>query len=329
MKDGTLVGVVVPVYNGEATLDETLRSVRAQTHAALEIIVVDDGSTDDTHAIAQAHATADARVRVLHQSNAGVAAARNAGWREARAEYLAFVDADDLWAPRKIELQLAALVAGGPRAGLAYCWLDRIDVTGTVTREYRDARHAGRIVDKLLVSNFIGCGSTVLVRRQALVDVGGFDSSLRARGGEGCEDWLLNCLVAMHWELVLVREPLVGYRDQPGSMSRRRDTMLRSHMLMCERIVATQPVLRAHAHRGLQHYAYWLVQDAWRRDGWASCVRLLMTLRDGGHGRAAARLVLRDIPLEPARQLRNWLSRLRHGEPPAPAVRRVGRPFLP
>jgi glycosyltransferase involved in cell wall biosynthesis len=323
-----LVSVVVPAYNAQRTLDATLDSVRAQTHRALEIVVVDDGSTDGTRAIAERHATADARVRVIAQTNAGVAAARNAGWRDARADFVAFVDADDLWAPRKIELQLEALLAGGSSAGLAYCWLDRIDAAGNVTCEYRDARLEGRIVDKLLESNFVGCGSTVLVRRQALIDAGGFDISLRARGGEGCEDWLLNCLVAMHWELVLVRDPLVGYRDLPCSMSRRRDTMLRSHILMCERIAATEPALRAHALRGLNNYAFWLVKDAWRRDGWVSCARVLRTLHRGGHARAAMRVALRDIPLEPVRRLRDWLHHMRHGRPSAAAGQRVGRPFL-
>ena len=104
-----LVGVVVPAYNAAATLDETLRSVRAQTHRALEIIVVDDGSLDDTAAIARRHAAEDERVRVLCQANAGVAAARNAGWQSSRADLIAFIDADDLWAPTKIERQLQAL----------------------------------------------------------------------------------------------------------------------------------------------------------------------------------------------------------------------------
>jgi len=85
--DDTLVSVVIPAYNAQATLDETLSSVCAQTHQTLEIIVVDDGSTDGTHALAERHAAADARIRVLHQANAGVAAARNAGWQHSRAEF--------------------------------------------------------------------------------------------------------------------------------------------------------------------------------------------------------------------------------------------------
>src|SRR5215475_4737819 len=112
------VTVVIPAYNAEATLDETLRSVRSQTHRALEILIVDDGSSDGTPEVALAHAAADPRVRLIQQSNGGVAAARNRGIEEARATLIAPVDADDLWAPTKIERQVAALHRGGPRVAL-------------------------------------------------------------------------------------------------------------------------------------------------------------------------------------------------------------------
>ena len=121
------VTAIIPAYNAEATLDETLRSVRAQTHRALEILVVDDGSRDGTPAIALAHAAADPRVRLIRQGNAGVAAARNRGIEEARAALVAPVDADDLWAPTKIERQVAALRRGGPRVALVYTWSALID----------------------------------------------------------------------------------------------------------------------------------------------------------------------------------------------------------
>src|SRR5690348_12029992 len=112
MTDEELVSVVIPAYNAAATLDETLRSVRSQTHRALEIIVVDDGSVDDTREIAGRHAAVDDRVQVVTQSNAGLAASRNAGWMRARSELIAFIDADDLWAPTKIERQLERLRTG-------------------------------------------------------------------------------------------------------------------------------------------------------------------------------------------------------------------------
>lgn len=107
-----LVSVVIPAFNAEATIDETLCSVRSQSHERLEIIVVDDGSTDDTVAVAERHADRDPRITIIRQDNAGVAAARNAGWQAARAEFIAFIDADDLWAPGKIERQLQAMIDG-------------------------------------------------------------------------------------------------------------------------------------------------------------------------------------------------------------------------
>ena len=130
-----IVAAVIPARDAEATLDETLRSVRAQTHRALGILVVDDGSRDRTPEIAAAHAAADPRVRLVRQANAGVAAARNRGIAEARAALVAPIDADDLWAPTKIERQLAALRRAGPGAGLVYTWSLLVDDDGRVVGE--------------------------------------------------------------------------------------------------------------------------------------------------------------------------------------------------
>ena len=113
MTELQLVSVVIPAYNAASTLDETLRSVRSQTHQSLEIIIVNDGSTDETGTIAKRHAAEDKRVRIITQENAGLAAARNKGWGQARSNFIAFLDADDLWAPTKITQQIQALEAGG------------------------------------------------------------------------------------------------------------------------------------------------------------------------------------------------------------------------
>ena len=127
LNDADLVSVVVPVYNGAATLDETLSSVRGQTWKALEIIVVDDGSTDRSVDIAAEHVRQDSRVQIVKQANAGVAAARNLGIALARSQYIAPVDADDLWAPDKIELQMAEIQEAGETMGLVYTWFIIID----------------------------------------------------------------------------------------------------------------------------------------------------------------------------------------------------------
>src|SRR4051812_29793927 len=108
-----LVSAVIPAFNAERTINDTLRSVRSQTHRNLEIIVVDDGSTDRTRSIVEEHASRDSRVTLISQVNAGVAAARNVGWQSSHSEWIAFLDADDLWAPTKIEKQLEVMIAGG------------------------------------------------------------------------------------------------------------------------------------------------------------------------------------------------------------------------
>ena len=112
MLEGSVsVGVIVPMFNAERTIEATLESVCGQTHRALDIVVIDDGSTDASPSIVAAHADRDPRIRLVQQPNLGVAAARNLGAASTDAEFLAFIDADDLWAPSKIALQLQRATA--------------------------------------------------------------------------------------------------------------------------------------------------------------------------------------------------------------------------
>src|ERR1700742_3676970 len=104
-----LVTVVIPAFNAAATIDETMASARAQSHGNLEIVVVDDGSTDATARLVQAHAERDSRVRLIRQANGGVSVARNTGLHQARGALLATLEADDLWRPPKLVKQLAAM----------------------------------------------------------------------------------------------------------------------------------------------------------------------------------------------------------------------------
>jgi len=321
----TLVSVVVPAYNAAATLDETLHSVRAQTHRALEIIVVDDGSSDDTSAIAERHRAEDPRVIVMRQGNAGVAAARNAGWRAAHAKLIAFIDADDLWAPTKIERQLQALERAGPKAGLVYCWTARLHEDGTVLRYHGGIRVEGDALSRIIRSNYIGSGSNVLVRREALQDADGFDTRLHQANAQGCEDWLFSCRVAETYDFTCVPEYLVGYRYREASMSGNRVQMLKSHMLMCDTLLERRPDLRTGILSGLQSYCVWLLKDAINSRDWAQLWPLWRTAWHKDRS-MALRLVWREFLLDPARLLRDWAR-----ASPAPPVARsavLGRPFL-
>jgi glycosyltransferase involved in cell wall biosynthesis len=257
-----LVSVVIPAFNASSTIDETLRSVRSQSHDQLEIIVVDDGSTDDTVVVAQRHAAQDSRIIIISQCNAGVAAARNAGWQAARADFIAFIDADDLWAPCKIERQLQAMIDGGERTGLVYSWYACIDVNSLVNARCDPTFFHGDVLDYIFERNFIGNGSSALVRREALIAVNGFEIWLRASGAQGCEDLLFYCRVAEEYQFAVVPEYQIGYRDLPNNMSSDSARMFRSWILVADEMTARHPDRKTILDRGVKNYGRWLLRRA-------------------------------------------------------------------
>jgi glycosyltransferase involved in cell wall biosynthesis len=224
------VTVVVPTYNSGHLVGDAVASVLAQTVRPEAVIVVDDGSTDDT---AERLARYEARVHTIHQPNQGVSAARNRGLREARSGFVAFLDADDVWHPRKLELQLSILRAR-PDIGLlgtgTYPWPGEAP-------ELPGEPATGRLVpvpwERLAVRNgFVT--SSVLIRRTVLDRVGEFDTHLQ--GPEDHDLWLRVSEVAPTGNLDL---PLTGYRDVPGSLSkqarRMEEGMLRIIAKLAER----------------------------------------------------------------------------------------------
>jgi glycosyltransferase involved in cell wall biosynthesis len=240
-----LVSVVIPAYNASATIGSTLRSVVYQTHADLDIIVIDDGSTDNTVAIVEAFAKTDRRVRLIWQTNAGVAAARNRGIEEARAELLAFLDADDLWHAAKIQKQVAALRRSSALTAVVYTWSCFIDGSDRLDGRYFAPEDNGDVYAALVLHNIVGNGSTPLVRRKCLIECGGFDSALRARHAQGCEDLKLWLAIAERYDFTLVPEFLVGYRQRRDSMSRSVGEMKRSYRLVIEPAKELHPEIPA------------------------------------------------------------------------------------
>lgn len=231
------VSVVLPVYNGEAYLAETLASVFAQTHGDFELIAVDDGSTDRTAAILAL--IADPRLKVVRQANRGLAASRNRGVAESGAGLIAFVDADDLWHPTKLAAQVAALGAN-PAAALAYGWTDYVDAGGRPIGEGSRTVACGRVLVPLLQRNFVASGSNPLLRRDAFEATGGFDESLAA-----AEDWDLWLRLAARYEFAGVAQVVVSYRVHAASMSARLLAQARATRLVLERGLTTLPASAA------------------------------------------------------------------------------------
>ena len=323
----TLVSVLVPACNAAATIGETLASAAAQSHRELEIIVVDDGSTDATAGIVRQAAQTDARIILVQQANAGVAAARNAALGRARGACIAPLDADDLWHPDKIARQLARLEQAGPGVGLVYCWSVDIDERSIIIDRRLDLdRFEGDVYAALVLANFVGNASVPLMRKSAIEAVGGWDSELRRNNAQGCEDWQAYLRLAERVEYALEPAFLVGYRQAASAMSRQVSRMQRSYRLVLAEAKRRHPELPARLFRwsaaAFDFYVFELLKDLAPRP------RRLPWLAKG---------ILRDPAwlTRPSthRKLRFWLKQAvrkrlpRHVAAPKPAPFPVGHPF--
>ncbi len=206
-----LISVIIPTYNGEKTIIETIESVLNQTFQDFELIVINDGSQDSTLEIVSC--IQDSRMKVLSYPNAGLAASRNRGISHAVGEYISFIDDDDLWTPDKLEAQLKVL-QDNPEAAVAYSWTDYIDESSKFLRRGGYSTASGDVLAKLLVVDFLENGSNALIRRQALIEIGGFDESLPA-----AEDWDIFLRLAACYPFVAVPSPQILYRSSVYSMS--------------------------------------------------------------------------------------------------------------
>lgn len=199
------ISVIIPTHNHAEFLPAAVASVRAQRWPGLEIVVVDDGATDDTGRLLREIAGDD--LRCVRQQRAGAAAARNRGIAESRGDWVAFLDADDFWLPGRLEAQMRALVARGGGCVFAYCGSLLVD-EGGATRAVRTAAPSDASLERMVWGNRIAT-SCVVVSRAALYDVGLFDESLKEIG----EDWdLWMRLAAAGCRATCVAEPLVAIR---------------------------------------------------------------------------------------------------------------------
>jgi len=254
-----LVSVILPVHNGVKFVEVALESALRQTYRNLEVLAVDDGSTDGTLKILEKYAARDPRVRVFSQANGGVARARNRAIAEARGDFIAPLDADDLWGPSKIASQLQRLTESGEETGFVYSWWVWIDSNGVVLDRSPRWRIEGEAFEELIQINFSGNASVPLFRKRCIQEAGGYNEELAASDAGGCEDWELVLRIAEHYKIAVVPDILIGYRRLPGSMSTSCDRMWRSHQAVMRTIRKLRPDLDSRLfRRSDQQFAFYL-----------------------------------------------------------------------
>jgi glycosyltransferase involved in cell wall biosynthesis len=212
------VTVVMPNYNYAKYLSESIQSVLTQSHKDLELIVIDDCSKDNSVEILREWAKRDPRVFVLENKiNQGAAESQNLALKRMSGDFLALCDADDVWYPQKLEIQLN-LLSKNPRAGLAHAQAVIIDSQGkptgkTFTEEYNPSvpRNSGDVFDQIVTTNY-PCSSSTIIRRECVEYAGRFDNQLKY-----LYDWTYWVRVARKYEFVYVPEPLLSYRVHGSS----------------------------------------------------------------------------------------------------------------
>lgn len=217
------VSVVIPAYNAARFIEDSISSVLSQTYKPLEIIVVDDGSRDETRTIVERHAK---DVRYIYQDNAGPSAARNHGVREARGDWVAFLDSDDYWEPDHLEslikhAQLHADVV------LVYCGKKIVDAQGKRLDRFKNQTQfpSGWIFSELLFANYISSCSVVMAKRSILLDVGGFNTDIK-----NSEDYHLWLRIAAIAPIIGIPSYTVNYRIHDSNLTLQTLAQVRGHM---------------------------------------------------------------------------------------------------
>lgn len=252
------VTVIIPSYNYANFLTESVESVLGQTFSDFELIIVDDGSTDDTAEIVKKY-LCDPRIHYIYQENRGLSAARNAGIMRARGYYIALLDADDAWLPWKLERQVNVMEEQGPEVALVYCFFEFVDEKSEVLEVVDRPILKDPSFNDLMHTNWVlGSGSSVLIRKSVFDRVGYFDEEMKSL--EDLNMWLR---ILHEFDSARVNEVLVRIRRHRRSMQTDIKTMERNMMLHVEKAVEMFPELRPsgrHAkfevYKGLLYLSY-------------------------------------------------------------------------
>lgn len=247
------VSVVIPAYNAMKYLPKTLESVLQQTFTDFEVLIVNDGSSDQI--VEWVDGITDLRVKLISQRNQGVSTARNIGIDHSQGEYVAFLDADDLWEPTKLEKQVHYL-ADRSEVGLVYTWTTLIDTLGEPTGRVFASLVEGLVWKQLIENDMISTGSSTMIRRSCFDEVGVFDPSLAF-----AEDWDMWLRIAARYSFGVVKEPLTFYRQHPNNATKNRQKMMQSLRIVIEKTFQSVPLDLLHLRN--RAYANFLLGLAW------------------------------------------------------------------
>lgn len=299
------VSVVIPLYNTERYIAESTRSVLAQTFADFELIIIDDGSSDDGPAIVQR--MSDARIRLIRQDNRGLAGARNSGIRAARAPLVAFLDADDAWHPEKLARHVAHLRAN-PEIGVSFSFSRLIDDAGApIGLQQSPTSDAQFDIGDLFCRNPVGNGSSPVIRRAALDAIAfdddrlgrtcWFDESFRQ--SEDIECWV-RIAATTPWRFGCVAAALTDYRITSGGLSANVERQLATWQRFRDKVRAYAPALEAaHGRRAEAYQLRYLARRAVNSSDGKVAYRFI---------REALRLYPRMLREEPARTIVTLLA---------------------
>lgn len=229
--ENPVVSVVIPSYNSARWVGEAIESVLGQSFPDWELLLVDDGSTDNTRAVVARYT--DPRVRYIYQENQERSAARNRGVREAQGAFVAFLDADDLWLPEKLAEQVKVFERE-PAVGLVYAGTYVVEEDGRPFFQQR-CQHRGFVVRPLLVEDNIvaGSASSAMVRRECFERVGYWDETLAV-----CEDWEMWLRIARSYLFDFVPQPLVKVRTHGNNTQKQAEKMRRGTLDFFARVLA-------------------------------------------------------------------------------------------
>lgn len=213
------ISVIIPAYNSEKTIRETIDSVLTQTFRDLEIIVINDGSSDRTVEVVQQ--ISDPRISLYSYANGGPATSRNRGIIKSQGAYLSFIDADDLWTPDKLEIQYQALI-NNPQAAVAYSGTDWIDEQGNFLRHASAPGPSGHVYAQALLYHLFGSGSNFLVSREALFSIQESNQDHNSFFDEftkPSEDWDICIRLAKKYQFIAIPQVQILYRRSLNSLS--------------------------------------------------------------------------------------------------------------